>query len=361
MLTLLLAFVAVVLLLYVLMGGADYGAGILELYAPRRFRLAQRRLINHAMGPVWEANHMWLIILVVVFFMGFPDALAVLMTSLHLPIVALLLGIVVRGTVFTFRHYDAETAWRSQTVFTVVFAAASLWSSMWLGVLAAALFRGRIDPAAKGFVTGYVAPWLGLYPLSLGIMVSLAFAFLASLYLVSETRDRALQSFFLRRAKRLNVALLACGGVVFVTAAREHNNLPRAFVNSPWALACVAAATLLAAGLWFGPGQRRLWTPRLLGAGQVATIVLGWFVVHAPYVYTTVRGPVSFAEVAAPAATLHQLVWALGVGSALILPSLAYLLYVFKRSNEDAPDSEVGAEKQMAKFRARRRPTFLND
>lgn len=361
MLNLLLAFVAAVLLLYVLFGGADYGAGILEVWAPRRYRMAQRRLINHAMGPVWEANHMWLIILVVVFFMGFPRALATLMVGLHLPVVALLLGIVVRGTVFTFRHYDAEGAARSQRVFTVLFAGASLWSSIWLGILAAALFRGRIDPSATEFRAAYVAPWLGLFPLSIGVFSALAFALLASLYLVSETRDRNLQTFLLRRARALNLALVACGAAVFAAAAREHNNLPAAFWANPWARACLVCAALLAVRLCFGRGLRRLWAPRLLGAAQVACIVLGWFVVHAPYAYVTVSGPVRFADVAAPTATLHQLVWALGIGSAIILPSLACLLYVFKRSNEDAPASESATEVAAARFRSQRRPTFLND
>lgn len=361
MLDALIAFTAGALLLYVLLGGADYGAGILELRVPRRYRLAQRRLINHAMGPVWEANHMWLIILVVIFFMGFPAALATLMTSLHLPIVALLLGIVVRGAVFTFRHYDAEGAARSQAIFTALFAGASVWSSLWLGVLAAALFRGRIDPDATDFVAAYVAPWWGAFPLSIGAFLTLCFAFLASLYLVSETSDRKLQNFFLRRAKALNVWLLVCGACVFATASIEQNNLPLAFWQSPWARACMAGATGLAGWLWLGPAVRRPWATRALGAGQISLVVLGWFVVHAPYVYTTKRGHVSFAEVAAPEASLRQLVWALGVGSLFILPSLVYLLHVFKRSNEHAPAANLPPSENTGKFRPQRRPTFLHD
>ena len=121
MIYVLLFFVGASIVLYVVLGGADYGAGILELLPSKGNRAAQKKLINSAMGPVWEANHMWLVIVVVILFMGFPKAFQNIMVSLHLPMVALLLGIVIRGSTFTFRHYDAKQTGKSQKFYSAAF------------------------------------------------------------------------------------------------------------------------------------------------------------------------------------------------------------------------------------------------
>ncbi len=118
MIELLICFIGASLLLYVLLGGSDYGAGILELLPAGRLRQAQTKVINDAVGPVWEANHMWLILIVVILFMGFPAIFTTLMIALHGPMLALLVGIVVRGTTFTFRHYDPIQTGQSQRVYT---------------------------------------------------------------------------------------------------------------------------------------------------------------------------------------------------------------------------------------------------
>ncbi len=94
------------LTLYALFGGADYGAGFWDFIAQGRRGRAQRDLIAHAIGPVWEANHVWLIIVVVLMFTGFPVAFAAVMTALHIPVSLMLVGIVLRGSAFTFRSYD---------------------------------------------------------------------------------------------------------------------------------------------------------------------------------------------------------------------------------------------------------------
>src|SRR5580698_1434481 len=91
---------------YVLLGGADYGGGVWDLLASGPRRQAQRELIAHAIGPIWEANHVWLILVVVLLFTCFPPAFAVLMTFLHVPLAIMLIGIVLRGSAFTFRAYD---------------------------------------------------------------------------------------------------------------------------------------------------------------------------------------------------------------------------------------------------------------
>src|SRR5947208_13796055 len=102
------AVILAALTLYALFGGADYGGGVWDLLARGPRAKAQRDLIAHAIGPVWEANHVWLILVIVVLFTAFPGAFFVVMTRLHLPITLMLIGIVLRGSAFTFRNYDTS-------------------------------------------------------------------------------------------------------------------------------------------------------------------------------------------------------------------------------------------------------------
>jgi len=91
------------LVFYVLLGGADFGGGIWDLLASGPRAREQRAAIEHAIGPIWEANHVWLILVIVVLFTGFPPAFAAISIALFVPLVLLLVGIVLRGAAFTFR------------------------------------------------------------------------------------------------------------------------------------------------------------------------------------------------------------------------------------------------------------------
>ncbi len=327
----LLFFIGASLLLYVVLGGADYGAGILELL-PSPDPEKQKKIVNSAMGPVWEANHMWLIIVVVMLFMGFPKAFQNLVVSLHLPLVALLVGIVVRGSVFAFRHYDAMATPISQKTYTVLFGFSSLWTSLWLGIIAASLFRGGIDMQTVDPYRAYIAPWWGLFPLAMGIFVVCNFAYLAAIYLIDETREAGLQKFFSKRALQFNVLVILTGGLVFLAAHLENNSLAVDFFTNPYAVACMVSATVLFGILWGSAKRHNPLLTRVTAAGQTALILFGWFILQAPNVMITKSGPLSFFAAAAPAATLWQLVLALLIGSAFIFPSLFYLIRVFKLS-----------------------------
>jgi cytochrome d ubiquinol oxidase subunit II len=332
MIDILVFFIGASLLLYVLLGGSDFGAGIIELLPAGRLREKQKEIINHAMGPVWEANHMWLILIVVILFMGFPTIFTTLMIALHLPMLALLVGIVVRGTAFTFRHYDAIQEKKSQRTYTWLFGLSSLWTAFWLGIIAASLNRGIIDPDGREFWRAYIAPWWGAYPLSVGAFVASIYAFLASIYLIGETDDAELKRRFHRLGAIFNGLVVLMGGVVFVTSLGEHESLATSFLRSPLNLTVVALATALFFALWFFVRTHRVMLTRVVASGQVALILIGWCLLYAPNAVLTARGPLSFYTEAAPPATLRQLVIALLVGSVFIFPSLFFLLRVFKLS-----------------------------
>lgn len=330
MVDILVFFIGASLLLYVVLGGSDFGAGIIELLPAGPLRAAQKDVINRAMGPVWEANHMWLILIVVILFTGFPEIFTTLMVALHGPMLALLVGIIVRGVAFTFRHYDAVQEERSQRIYTWLFGLSSLWTSLWLGIIAASLNRGTIDPTAREFWFAYVAPWWGLFPLSVGVFVVCIYAFLAAIYLVGETKDPALHRRFVRLAAVFNCLVVVTGGLVFLASLGERQNLGAAFARSPVNLVVVALATLLFVVLWFLLARRRSLIARAVAAGQMALIPLGWYLLYAPDAVLTAAGPLSFQAAAAPPATLRLLIIALLVGSVFIFPGIYYLLRVFK-------------------------------
>jgi cytochrome d ubiquinol oxidase subunit II len=330
MLWVVILFLGLSLLLYCLLAGADFGAGVLELFLGRENRHAQRAMIEKALGPVWEANHIWLILIVVILFMGFPTVYSRVSTNLHLPLTAMLLGIIARGCSYTFKHYDAVKG-RSQRAYTVFFVWSSLWTPFCLGVVTGALVPGGIDPSPSGYYQGYIAPWLRPFPMALGAFTVCLFAFLAAVYLVGESRDPSLRKVFTRRAYAANVAAVLSGAAVFACAAWDGIPLARMFLGSAAASACLVAATLLLPALWSALANGRGWIARFLAASQVALVLIGWFAIQYPVlVHMTEGRELTFFNAHAPESTLFQLGMALLLGSAFILPSLFWLMRVFK-------------------------------
>lgn len=340
MVDLLIIIIGVCLLLYVLLGGSDYGAGILELWPSGDLRDKQKQVINRAMGPVWEANHMWLILVVVILFVGFPTIFTRIMVSLHLPMLALLGGIVVRGAAFTFRHYDAMQTPRSQRVYTRLFGLSSLGTALCLGLIAGSLHRGLMDPRATDFAEAYIAPWWGAFPLAVGIFVSAMFVFLACIFLIGETDDQRLINRFSSYGKRANAGVVLAGGGVFFASLSESQGLLVKFAGNLLAWGCIIVATGLFVALWWFVGRRQIRLMRVVAAGQVALILTGWYMLYVPDALTLTTGPLSFHDSAAPPATLRQLLWALGVGGVLIFPSLYFLFRVFKGGQRGVDDTE---------------------
>ena len=195
------------LTLYVLSGGADFGGGVWDILAGGPRRAAQRETIAHAIAPVWEANHVWLVLVIVLLFVAFPRAFAAISIALHIPLVLLLLGIVMRGSAFVFRTYDVRPG-PVQRRWTVLFASSSVVSPIMLGVVVGAVSSGtiRVDVATGAVPTDYFSSWLGLYPFAVGGFALALFAFLAAVYLTLESEQRELQDDFRARALAATIA-----------------------------------------------------------------------------------------------------------------------------------------------------------
>jgi len=330
-----IAFLGVSLFLYCLLGGADFGAGVLELYLGKERRQAQRQVIEKAMGPVWEANHMWLVLMVVILFVGFPAVYTRVSINLHIPLTAMLLGVIARGTSFTFRHYDAVKD-GSQRAYTAFFVFSSVWTPFFLGVTMGALVPGGLNPAPASYAAGYVDPWLRPFPLALGAFTVCLFTFLAAVYLVGESDDAALRRSFIRKAVWGAVATVLAGAVVFVAAEFDGVPLVREFLATRTATTAMMVTSVLFPWLLIALVRDWIWTGRAIAGLQVALVLLGWFRVQFPVLVNMPGGDLTLFNAHAPEATLNQLAGALLVGSILILPALAWLFRVFKARPKDS-------------------------
>jgi cytochrome d ubiquinol oxidase subunit II len=312
---------------YVLLGGADFGGGVWDLLAtgPRRDR--QRNVIAHAIGPIWEANHVWLILAIVLTFTCFPPVFARLGTVLHIPLTLMLIGIVLRGSAFTFRTYDNEQD-SAQRRWGRIFASASLVTPILLGVSIGAIASGRLTaPAGGSFVQQFVDPWLTPFGFSVGILALTLFAFLAAVFLTLETRDPELVEDFRHRALGAGVAVFFASGLVLLLSGAAAPLVRSGLLGSGWALplhlATGISAVLVLAALWF----RWFRLARVGAAVQVSLIFWGWPLAQYPLL---VPPDLSLENTAAADTTLRLILIALAVGGALLLPSLWYLFQVFK-------------------------------
>jgi cytochrome d ubiquinol oxidase subunit II len=328
-----LIFLGIAVLFYVLFGGADLGAGIMELFLSKDTREDERALITHAMAPVWEANHVWLILAVVIVFMGFPQVYTEASTYLHLPLMAALVGIVARGCAFTFRYYDTDRTYRR--TYTRIFAYSSLWTTFFLGVLGGSSVAGLIDPEAQSYQELFVDPWLNPFCISLGLFTAAFCTMLANIFLVGEADEIELTRILRRKAKIALLMTIIMAPLPLVMAYAMGRPLFQMIMENTYSLIFFVMAILLGPLLWISL-NRSIWTTwaRTFSVMLVGSIIVSWFAAQYPTALYYAAGnqppTLSFLEAAAPPATLRVLVGALVVGSLCIFPALAWLFKIFK-------------------------------
>lgn len=318
--------VMVSLTLYALGGGADFGGGVWDLLSSGPRARAQRELIAHAIGPIWEANHVWLILAVVLMFVCFPAAWAALSIALHIPLTVMLLGIVLRGSAFTFRSYGGESDIAHRR-WGRVFATASVVTPVMLGICVGAVAAGRIRVRDEHVLGGFVRPWAAAFPLAVGLLALALFAFLAAVYLTLETDDEALQDDFRRRALGAGIAV---GAIALPTLGLARAQAPliwQGLMTGHWSLPLHVATALAALGALGALCRRRYAAARTLAILQVTCILWGWGVAQFPHLLPP---DVTILDASAPPAVLRAVLGALIAGAALLVPSLWALYRVFK-------------------------------
>ena len=331
MLTVVIIYLWTAILLYLLLGGADFGAGIIELFTSKKNEPFTRRTMYRAIGPIWEANHMWLIITIVILFAGFPVIYSVISTHLHIPLAIMLIGIIARGTAFTFRHYDAVVD-DMQKIYNHIFTYSSFITPLFLGIIAGSAVSGRIDTGATDFLSAYIFSWLHLFSIAVGFFTVAICGFLAAIYLVGEAANDDHRRHFMKKANHMSIAALLCGSLVFVAAAEE--NIPLVswtFENTGSALALVAAATSLI-WLWWLLFKDKIKFIRPLAGFGVTMILFSATYPHYPNIVNLRNGQhLSLVEHQGHARSIEALGWALIIGSVFILPALVYLVYAFQK------------------------------
>jgi cytochrome d ubiquinol oxidase subunit II len=314
------------LVLYALLGGADYGGGVWDLFALGRRAQKQRALIAEAISPVWEANHVWLILVVVILFTAFPPAFAIISTALHVPLTLLLIGIVLRGTAFTFRTYDAQHD-NVQRRWSLLFSIASIITPVLLGITLGAIASGTIRVENGVVTSGFFSSWLALFPFAVGFFALALFAFLAAVYLTLETRELQLQEDFRRRALVAGVVVGILALTVFLLAGTGAPTVRAGISRTAWALALHLLTAIFATAAFYALWTRKYRLARFCAAMQVTMILLGWAFAQFPYL---IEPDITITSAAAPRITLQLLLGALVAGAILLFPSYYYLFRIFK-------------------------------
>ena len=312
---------------YAVFGGADFGAGFWDLVAGGTPRgAAARALIADAIGPVWEANHTWLIFDLVILWTAFPPAFAAIMSTLFVPLTLAALGIVLRGAAFAFRPVAAGSLGRRAA--GAVFAMSSVVTPFFLGAAGGAIASGRV-PAGNAAGDPWTS-WLNPTSILVGLLAIATCAYLAAVFLVADARRRSqreLVDYFRRRA---TLAALAAGalavagiGVLRVDAPLLADELTGR--GWPFILASGAFGTAALALLRRGSPNGT----RVLAVGAVVAVVWGWGVAQYPYI---LPGAMSLTDAAAPAGSLEALLVVFVVAALVIAPSLGLLYYLDQRS-----------------------------
>lgn len=340
MLYVVMSFLWAAILLYLLLGGADFGAGILELFTSDVNKNKTRKTMYRAIGPIWEANHMWLIITIVILFVGFPSIYTTMSVYMHIPLVLMLLGIIARGTAFTFRHYDAVKD-DMQIIYNRIFVYSSFITPFFLGIIAGSTVTGTINPDATNFLDAYVFSWVNAFSFAVGLFTVAICGFLAAVFIIGQTTDADEKKRFVRKAKTFNIAAVAAGGLVFLVSIFESIPLFDWVFGNTIGITAFVLATISVGVLWSIWNTDKTNLMRILAGFQVTMILLITTWKHYPNIILLKNGGhLSLLEEQGNEKTIATLGWALLIGSIFILPALFYLIYSFQKPKEQVARDE---------------------
>jgi cytochrome d ubiquinol oxidase subunit II len=332
--------VAVVLLLalttYAIFGGADFGAGFWDLFAGGPSEGADRRtLINRAVSPVWEVNHVWLIFCLVVAWTAFPPVFGSVMTTLSIPISLALLGIFLRGSGFAFRHEAAKLS--GQRAAGAVFAISSILTPFFFGAAIGGIISGRVPVgnAAGNLLTS----WLNPTSIVVGLLAIAVAAYLAAVFLVTDAHrlaDLDLEAYF--RVRAIGAAV-AAGVVALIGVFVLRADAPFMFqglAQRGWVLMLLSAVCGIGALLLLRRHARQ--ATRALAALAVAAIVWGWGVAQYPYMLPE---SLTIDQAAGAPATLLWLVVVVVVAVLLVVPSLVLVFRLDQQNRLEGSALEI--------------------
>jgi cytochrome d ubiquinol oxidase subunit II len=328
------------IIIYASLEGADFGGGFWDLVAFGPHKDEMHKLIKGAIGPVWEANNVWLTYLIVGLLTAFPIVIQLLTTALFIPITLVLIGVVLRGASFIFREFS-----RNMTVNVLwgkAFSVASILTPFLFGTIAAAVASGSLQIKHGQFPVGLIGAWLSPFAVVIGLMGLALSILLAAVYLTQEAMGRnkpELAESFRKRAfiAGFFVAALGVAGLALSTTGAPL--LWQGMLNHAlWAVGVTMLCGLaLGVSLWL----RRFILARILAVVTTGALIGTWGLAQLPYI---VPPDLTVVQAASPPLTLLQLFVCALVGMSMLIPALWFLFHVFKGENIVPPIREKRVE-----------------
>ncbi|MER6970025.1 cytochrome d ubiquinol oxidase subunit II [Nocardioides sp. NPDC000445] len=304
---------------YAVLGGADFGSGFYDLTAGGTTQgAALRTHVDHSIGPVWEANHVWLIYVLVTWWTAFPEAFAAAMSTLIIPLLLALLGIVLRGAGFAFRKYSATLG--QARLYGVIFAGSSLIAPFFLGAAAGAVASGRVPADGGGDVW---TSWLTITSLAVGVIAVASCAFLAGTFLTADA-IRGGNDQLAEQLRRRTLIVGALTGLIVLSSlvpiARDAPTLADGLTGraAPLILTSILGGILSLLLLI----RRHAAAARVTAVAAVGSIIIGWGIAQYPWLLVD---EVTITEAAGAHATLQALLAVAALAGIIVLPALGYL------------------------------------
>ena len=311
--------------LYALFGGADFGAGFWDLAAGDAEKGERpRALIQRSLTPVWEANHVWLIFILVVLWTAFPEAFGAIMSTLYVPLALAAIGIVLRGSGFAFRK--STESLQARRAFGATFAISSVLTPFFMGTVVGAIAAGNVPAHGDGEI---FPSWIQALPFMIGGMFVASGAYLAAVFLVGDARrdgDARLESYFVRRAIQAAAVAGAFAVAGLVALHDEARYIYDRLLDQglPLVILSVLCGIGVLISLW--RGWRRPLRP--LAAGAVIAVIWGWGVAQFPYLLPT---SLKISQSAAPDPTLDAVLIVFAIALVVVLPALGLLYWLSQR------------------------------
>ena len=333
---------------YAVLAGADFGAGFWQLLGGRGDDDREvREFAHHAMGPVWEANHVWLIFVLVVCWTAYPTAFASIMSTLSIPLFIAAIGIILRGTAYALRS-GTESA-REQRMVEVAFAGSSILTPFALGTVVGAIASGRV-PVGNAAGDRW-SSWLNGTSIALGVLFVATAAYLAAVYLAADAVRLGrphLERVF--RARALAMAVIA-GGAAFAGLVVVHSDARRIFdgLTSGAGIGAVALSGVAGVATVLLVVARRYGWARVTAATAVAALVAGWGIAQRPQLLPGL----TIHQAAAGHSTLVATIVALAIGAVILGPSLGLLFALFLRGRFDESEPAEPAASRIVETQER--------
>ena len=327
----LLSILWLALFIYAIFGGADFGAGMLELFATGESGARQEALIDESIGPVWESNHVWLIFLLVVFFTAFPPAFAAINVVLFIPLMIAVIGIVLRGASFVFKTHGIIRRSRIVRILSRTFSVASAMTPFFLALVGGAIASGVIVIQNKSqIVTNTGSDWLTPFTLTVGAMSLSLCVTISAIYMTVEATTRGeteLAEAFRLRGLVAGAITAVFGLLGLILSPSEAASLWNGMLNKaiPVVIITMLVGIATAAALWF---RRYVWA-RVLVVILTASLLLAWGVSQYPYIIPP-DVKVTDANASSPLETQQFLLVGIIIALIIVIPSLWFLFYVFK-------------------------------